>query len=227
MFRPEGLRLYKIIFIDGGESGRRVERITNLVRQQFSKEDIMIYRSASRFDQNHVHHSLKGFDIAFIHNSDNLNDKLEPVFTIDAAENKIPLVLYSGGIRGFSITDNLTCEINDSLLESHIIPFLESCIKSDNKEINFLFLFPGEKYILLEKLFQLREEAIINYESGNVNDTLQSFELFISEIKKSEEKIKLNFEPENLLSAEKFDFPTALSQMNGYILKYEKILKPI
>ena len=106
--------MYKIIFIDGGEGGRRVGKLTDTIRQRISKDELTVHRSVSRLNVDNEYHSLKGYNIAFVHNSDNINDKLEPVFTMDAKANNVPLVLYSGGMRGFNITGNNICEINDS-----------------------------------------------------------------------------------------------------------------
>jgi hypothetical protein len=216
--------MYKIIFIDGGEGGRRVGKLTDTIRQRISKEALVIHRSVSRLNVNNEYHSLKGYNIAFIHSSDNINDKLEPVFTLDAKANDVPLVLYSGGMRGFKLTGSNSCEINDSLLLEKVTPFLEYLLSHNFNKIDFNFLFPGEKYLRLESLFELRKKIVISYESGAFN-----------EAESSTREIYLCFEELRILSAKSFDadvltgfmdnYPMIISSIDKNILKYEKNIK--
>ncbi len=217
--------MYKIIFIDGGEGGRRVERLTNAIRQDITKEQLVIHRSNSRLNENREYHSLKGYDIAFIHNSDNVNEKLEPVFTIDAKNNNIPLVLYSGGIRGFNITDNGTCEINDTLLENKITQFLNYQLRHNFDSIDFNYLFPGENFIRLEELFRLKISIISNFENNIPNKAVVDLEMFASIIEKSGINMGKNYLNE-ITSASMMDIFNLTAFLNKALLKFEKKINP-
>jgi hypothetical protein len=213
--------MYKIIFIDGGESGRRVQKLTDTIRQYISKEELTIHRSISRLNTNNEYHSLKGYDIAFIHNSDNINEKLEPVFTMDAKANNIPLVLYSGGIRGFRFAEANTCEINDTLLMEKVSPFLRYQLNHDFSNIDFNYLFPGENYLILEALLELKLEIINNYESADKEHSLLSLHKLMNYF---EDLGLLNKNNKIIeLASDLFNnFAEIISAINKSILKFEK-----
>jgi len=219
--------MFEIIIIDGGESGQRINRIVKLIRKEIPISELKIQASKNRKNDKGEFFSINNYNLAFIHSSDNVGDYSEPIFTIEAKNNSIPLVLYSGGIKGFNLIEENICEINDSLLENHITDFLMFLLKNNFKNIDFKYLYPGEKFLNLEKLFEFRKKLIFNHEHSSLSEINNIYEEFINFTKSLNLNIKiLSFEnfvdPNNA-----FDMNSILKFINKSTLKYEQLITKI
>jgi hypothetical protein len=129
----------KILLIDGGEQGKRVEEIISLIRKDIPKSKLDIKYSTSASDENGKFHSLAGFNIALIHKSDNLDSNGLPIYNKSAIENKVPIILFSGGIFGFKKISDQIFEVNDTILKQCISTYIQDQLNSGFKTPNFIF----------------------------------------------------------------------------------------
>jgi hypothetical protein len=129
----------KILIIDGGEKGNRIKEIINQIRNQIPKSILSIKYSTSPIDENGEYHMLNGFKLAFIHKSDNLDTNGMPIYNQQSSKKNIPLILFSGGIFGFKLINELICEINDNLLKQLISDYLSEQIKIKFLKPDFRF----------------------------------------------------------------------------------------
>jgi hypothetical protein len=146
----------KILIIDGGGKGNRVKDIVSEIRKNIPSDKLIIRYSISNIDENGNYHDLSGYRLALIHDNDNVDNYGKPIFNIIAKDSGTRLILYSGGFSGFNQDTSSVCKINDNLLKMKISGFLEYLIKIHFIEIDFRFLYPGEKYIYLDELFNIR-----------------------------------------------------------------------
>lgn len=211
-----------IIIIDGGESGTRVERIEKKIRYNITKKELDIKISKSRKDHNGEYINIQGFNLAFVHSSDNMDDYSKPIFTLNAQKYSIPLVLYSGGFKNFKIIKNNICEINDSLLEKRIINFLKYLVQNNFSDIDFKYLYPGKEFLNLEKLFILRKNIILNFENSSIFTLNEYYSEFINILNSIQREVKYNSIESYLKDDNTIDINNLLSYINKSILKFEK-----
>jgi len=219
--------MFKIIIIDGGESGKRIQRIVKSIREEIPISELTIHASQNRKNNEGLFFPINNYNLAFIHSSDNVGDNSEEIFTIEAKKYSIPLVLYSGGIKGFNLIDSNICEINDSLLENKITDFLIFLLKNNFTNIDFKYLYPGEKFLNLEKLFIFRKKIIFNYEHSSLSEIINIYEEFSNFTKLLNCNIK-NLPYENFIKNDNsIEIDSMLKFINKSTLKYEQLINKI
>ena len=174
--------MVNILIIDGGEDGKRLEIIRNTIREISSRTEVSIKFSSSNLDQNGVFHSLENYHIAFIHNSDNIDNVGRAIYENEAERSGAKLFLFSGGFLGCEIASNNVCKINDHLLLENIREYFCLLRRNHYNIFNFEYLYPGINYLLLESLFNLRE-SIIKWNLDTEFSTDDQFSNSIDKIK--------------------------------------------
>lgn len=222
----------KILIIDGGGKGNRVKDIITEIRSRISSEELIIKYSISNINENGKYHNLSGYKLALIHDNDNVDNYGKPIFNIIAKETQTKLILYSGGFVGFFQDTSEICKINDNLLKSKITNFLKYLIRNNFNEIDFKFLYPGEKYIYLEDIFKARNKIffMIYKLSDAIEITDDNYNLLEEYLLKFENLFNIVYKGKNYSLFKKFfknmediknNLPELINKINSCVLKIE------
>jgi hypothetical protein len=212
----------KILIVDGGDNGKRIDNIILLIREHITKDIMDLHCLKSNCAESVEKLPVEEYLCLFIHSGDNLRTNGEPVLNDKAENAKIPLFLFSGGFIGFSRHSDYVFELSYRLLLKLALKIIKGLLKQNSlAEITQLIAEASKEKDMndfSEKMHALKHDFL-----NRIGRILPEVNYLLNAENKPQQKYYVTFDTETLINY----LHSISADLDASTAEFKDFLKPV